>query len=58
MVSSTAQTERRRALRQRGSGQKLKKRRAKHGTPSFPIQPEGYDPSAPDGKKSSQAAGG
>lgn len=47
MVSSSAQTERRRRLREAKMGRKSKKQGS---TPRFPIHPEGYDPSAPDAK--------
>lgn len=47
MVSSTRQTERRRAIRARafGKGKKLEQ------TPKFPVHPEGYDANKPDAKK-------
>jgi hypothetical protein len=47
MVSSTRQTERRRAIRARafGKGKKLEQ------TPKFPVHPEGYDASKPDAAK-------
>ncbi len=50
MVSSSQQTGRRRYIRERGAGKKGKKARARSGTPSFPIHPDGYDPKAPDAK--------
>lgn len=52
MVSSTRQTERRRIIKERKSGRGKKRDRARTGTPAFPIHPEGYDPRAPDAKKS------
>jgi hypothetical protein len=47
MVSSTRQTERRRAIRARafGKGKKLEQ------TPKFPVHPEGYDAKKADAKK-------
>lgn len=50
MVSPTKQTARRRAIRKRSGGQRDKLQRARQGTPAFPIQPEGYDPAAPDAR--------
>ncbi len=50
MVSSTRQTERRRNIRARGAGAARKRAAARGGTPKFPLQPEGYDPKAPDAK--------
>jgi hypothetical protein len=52
MVSSTRQSERRRHIRARKLGRAKKKARMRTGTPAFPLQPEGYDPKAPDAKKS------
>lgn len=54
MVSSTQQTEtvRRRKERKRAKTHRMAlKRRA---TPAFPIQPEGYDPKAPDAKPTAE----
>jgi hypothetical protein len=51
MVSSTRQTERRRAIRASGAGRAQKRARVKLGTPVFPVHPPGYDPKAPDAKK-------
>jgi len=51
MVSSTKQTERRRAMNARRLGRLKKKMTARASTPAFPIQPEGYDPKAADAKK-------
>ncbi len=47
MVSSTRQTERRRAIRARafGKGKKLEQ------TPKFPVHPEGYDAKKADAAK-------
>lgn len=52
MVSSTRQTERRRYIRKRAAGAANKRANARAGTPPFPVHPPGYDPSAPDAKKS------
>jgi hypothetical protein len=41
MVSDTTKTENRRRRRSRTNGRKAKKLRARAGTPSFPIHPEG-----------------
>jgi len=54
MVSSTRQTERRRAIRARNAGRSDKRARMRSGTPRFPIHPEGYDPSAPDARKAKE----
>jgi hypothetical protein len=56
MVSSTKQTERRRAMRKRKLGRDNAKARERSGTPKFSVHPEGYDPKAPDAKKSAEAA--
>ena len=50
MVSNTQQTRRMRARRHRRMGKRRKQAMRKHGTPSFPVHPEGYDPSAPDAR--------
>jgi hypothetical protein len=55
MVSSTKHSERRRAINASRAGRSDKRKRAKTGTPAFPIQPEGYDPKAPDAKKKKSA---
>lgn len=52
MVSTTQQTDRRRRIRLAKAGRAKKHQRDKHGTPAFPIQPEGYDPNAADAKPS------
>ena len=52
MVSSTKQSERRRDINSSRAGRSKKRARAKAGTPKFPIHPAGYDPKAPDAKKS------
>jgi hypothetical protein len=51
MVSSTRQTERRRAIAHSNMGRNKKRARAKASTPTFPLHPEGYDTNAPDAKK-------
>jgi len=51
MVSSTRQTERRRAINKSRLGRPNKKARVRAGTPTFPVHPEGYDPGAADAKK-------
>jgi hypothetical protein len=51
MVSSTRQTERRRAIAHSNMGRNKKRQRAKASTPSFPVHPDGYDATAPDAKK-------
>ncbi len=52
MVSSTRQSETRRAMNKKRAGRKNKKERTKAATPKFPIQPPGYDQKAADAKKS------
>jgi hypothetical protein len=54
MVSSTKQTERIRKRHHRQAGKRRKRQMRASGTPPFPIQPQGYDPSAPDAKKPSK----
>ena len=49
MVSSTQQTSRIRNRKARRPTDSVRFNRT-HGTPTFPIQPEGYDPKAPDAK--------
>ncbi|MCC6664638.1 MAG: hypothetical protein IT375_12870 [Polyangiaceae bacterium] len=53
MVSSTKQSERRRAINTARNGRSQKRARAKATTPAFPIHPEGYDANAADAKKKS-----
>lgn len=53
MVSSTRQSERRRNIRSGNAGRSRKSTEARASTPKFPIHPEGYDPKAPDAKRSS-----
>jgi hypothetical protein len=52
MVSSTRQSERRRAINKSRAGRANKRARTRAGTPRFPIHPEGYDAGAADAKKS------
>lgn len=51
MVSSTRQTERRRAINKSRLGRPNKKARVRAGTPAFPVHPEGYAPGTADAKK-------
>lgn len=51
MVSSTRQSERRRAINKKRAGRANKKANLKNGTPAFPIHPAGYDDKAADAKK-------
>lgn len=51
MVSSTCQSDRRRAIRKRSAGKAKAKVRVRLGTPRFPLQPEGYNVNAADAKK-------
>lgn len=51
MVSSTRQSERRRAMNKSRAGRANKRERLRVGTPRFPVHPEGYDPTAADAKK-------
>ena len=51
MVSATQQTQRIRQRKARTAGSRRKRIERAHGTPKFPIQPEGYDPKAPDAPK-------
>jgi hypothetical protein len=50
MVSATQQTERIRRRKARRAGTVRKRHERAHGTPKFPIQPEGYDTSAADAR--------
>jgi hypothetical protein len=56
MVSSTRQSERRRNIRSGNAGRSRKGAEARASTPKFPIHPVGYDPTAPDAKRSPSAA--
>ncbi|HWA78287.1 MAG TPA: hypothetical protein VG937_38390 [Polyangiaceae bacterium] len=55
MVSSTRQTERRRAINTSRAGRLNKKARVRAGTPAFPVHPEGYPATAADAKKVKQS---
>jgi len=50
MVSSTQQFSRIRKRKARRAGIRRKRDMRAHGTPAFPIQPEGYDLKAADAK--------
>jgi hypothetical protein len=50
MVSNTKRTTTIRARRHKQMNRKRKRLMVKHGTPSFPVHPEGYDPNAADAK--------
>jgi hypothetical protein len=56
MVSSTRQSERRRSIRHGNAGRSRKSAESRASTPKFPIHPEGYDPKAPDAKRSAALA--
>lgn len=51
MVSSTKQTQQRRSINLSRAARAQKRKRAKAGTPAFPIHLTGYDQNAPDAKK-------
>jgi hypothetical protein len=55
MVSLTQQTDRRRKIRHRRAGRPGAKLRMRTSSPTFPVHPEGYDPTAPDAKKSAKS---
>jgi hypothetical protein len=55
MVSSTQQFSRIRKRKARRAGNRRKREMRAHGTPAFPLQPEGYDPKAPDAKPAAAA---
>jgi hypothetical protein len=55
MVSNTKQTENMRARRHKNMGRRRKRLMSKRSTVTFPIHPEGYDPSAPDAKAPAKA---
>jgi hypothetical protein len=57
MVNPTQRTESRRAHHHKRAGIKRKRTTRAHGTPAFPVQPEGYDPNAPDAKGQKPARG-
>ena len=48
MVSATQQSQRIRARKARTAGKRRKRDERAHGTPKFPIHPEGYNPQAAD----------
>lgn len=48
MVSATQQSERIRQRKSRTCGTRRKRDARAHGTPKFPIHPEGYNPQAAD----------
>lgn len=48
MVSATQQSSRIRAHKARTAGKRRKREERAHGTPKFPIHPEGYNPQAAD----------
>lgn len=50
MVSATQQTQRIRQRKARTAGTRRKRDERAHGTPKFPVHPEGYDPKAQDAK--------
>jgi hypothetical protein len=53
MVSSTQQYSRIRKRKSRTCGTRRKRDLRAHGTPKFPVHPEGYDLTAADAKKTS-----
>jgi len=48
MVSATQQSSRIRRHKARTAGTRRKREERAHGTPKFPIHPEGYNPQAAD----------
>jgi hypothetical protein len=50
MVSATQQTFRIRRRKARSAGTARKRDERAHGTPAFPIHPEGYSAAAPDAR--------
>jgi hypothetical protein len=54
MVSATQQSSRIRRRKSRTCGTVRKRYERAHGTPAFPVQPEGYDLKAADAKPSAQ----
>ena len=52
MVSTSQRTKGRRHLRDLRKGRAARKARFKVNAPAFPVHPEGYDPKAPDAKRS------
>lgn len=55
MVSATQQTQRIRRRKARSAGTVRKRFERSHGTPKFPIQPEGYDATSADSKPQAAA---
>lgn len=55
MVSATQQTSRIRARKARRAGVRRKRDNRAHGTPAFPIHPEGYGANAADARPSAAA---
>ncbi len=51
MVSSTQQTQRRRAINAARNGAAKKRARVRAGTPKFPVHPVGDDVKSADAKK-------
>lgn len=56
MVSATQQSFRIRRHKSRTAGTRRKRHERAHGTPAFPIHPEGYNAQAPDAVPTSAAA--
>ncbi len=50
MVSATQQSSRIRRRKARTAGTKTKRYNRAHGTPAFPVHPEGYSATAADAK--------
>jgi len=50
MVSATQQTFRIRRRKARSAGTARKRDERAHGTPAFPVHPEGYSAAAPDAR--------
>lgn len=50
MVSLTGKTTTRREIRAKTAGRGTRAKRAKNGTPAFPVHPEGYNSKAADAK--------
>jgi hypothetical protein len=55
MVSNTQQFERIRKRKQTTAGKRNKRTLRAHGTPKFPVHPEGYSTTAADSKKPAKA---
>ena len=56
MVSATQQSFRIRRRKARKNGVKTKRYNRAHGTPKFPVHPEGYSAAAADAKPAAQPA--